>query len=175
MDKLVNSLIKTLNTMCNDSLTKDIINLYTYERSRKWIMNESLYLCNFIQLIDSCNINCFRLYYSAETRVMSIHLIDMPDESNRKDYIDSFKEYIDHKLQEGYAKLIEENQGDDGFTLFLDRNVRLMRKRRKHIRPLIFENELLYKVFDNFKSSLTLLLKNYTLRHLVVTVLFMKK
>jgi hypothetical protein len=146
MDKLVNSLIKTLNSMCNDSMTKEIINLYLYENSRKSAMNEKLYLSNFIQLIDNFNLNCFRLHYLPDTRIMSIHLIDMPQETNKKDYFDLFKEYIESKLQETYTRLIEENISDDPFTLFLDRNVSFMRNRRKGIKPLLFENNLLYKV-----------------------------
>jgi hypothetical protein len=133
--------------MCNDNLTKEIISLYLYEKGRKLAMSENLYVSNFIQLIDSFNINFFRIHYSTETRVMSIHLIEMPLDQNRKDYLENFREYLDGKLQETYTRLIEDNQtGDDPFTLFLDRNVKLMQKKRKSVKPLVFENNLLYKV-----------------------------
>jgi histone deacetylase complex regulatory component SIN3 len=147
MDKLVSSLMKTLSGICNDSLTREIVNLYLYERSRQQTMNEKLYLWNFLQLIDNYNINCFRMHYSVESRVMSLHLIDLPIDPNRRDYLDTFKEYIDSKLGETYSNLIEDNKtGEDPFTIFLERNVRKMKKKRKGNKPILFENNLVYKV-----------------------------
>jgi hypothetical protein len=148
MDKLVNSMIKSLVSMYNDTLTKEVISLYTAERSRRLAMNENLYLFSFIQLIDNFNNNCFRIHYSTDNRTMSIHLMDLPLEQNRKDYLETFKDYIELKLPETYTQLIEDNMStEDRFTLFLERNIKLVQKKRKGVKPIVFENGLFFKVF----------------------------
>lgn len=51
-------------------------------------------------------------------------------------------------MQESYQKLEEENLGqDEPFTIFLERNKRQIMKKRDITRPLIRENNLLFK-FD---------------------------
>jgi paired amphipathic helix protein Sin3a len=157
LDKLVNSLIKTLNTMSSDNVTKEILDLFIVERSRSKAMSEEIYLSNYIQMVNECNITNFRILYSVEDRVMSIHLIDIPFDHTRNDYLDSFKEFIDNIMQESYSKLIEENDSlDEPFTIYLKRNVNLMKKRRMNISPFVNENNFNLKVRLCLYSSIML-------------------
>ena len=50
-------------------------------------------------------------------------------------------------LQESYQKLEEENLGqDEPFTIFLERNKNLMKRKRDCTKPTFVENNLLFKV-----------------------------
>jgi paired amphipathic helix protein Sin3a len=144
MDKLVNSLIKSLSSICNDNITRECINLYLCEKNRKKVLNESLYFSNFIQLIDIYNMSSFRILYCPDDRIMTIHAIDTQLEQNRKEYLESFKEFIDSVMQESYNKLIKENLSqDEPFNIYLKRNIEMMKMRKK---PKILENNLQFKV-----------------------------
>jgi hypothetical protein len=137
--------------MCNDNITKEILELFSNEKSRKNTMNEELYLYNYIQLVDEYNITNFRILYSSEDRILSVHLIDIPDDQNRKDYLETFKEFLDSIMQESYSKLVQENETqDEPFTIYLRRNVKLMKRKRKIANPSILANELQFKVNTSF-------------------------
>jgi hypothetical protein len=133
--------------MYNDNVTKEIIDLFINEKNRKLAINEALYLSNYIQLVDDHNISSFRILYNNADRIMSIHLIDIPVDQTRKDYLESFREFMENCMQESYSKLVEDNQSqDEPFSVYLNRNVDLMKKKRKNICPLIRENNMQFKV-----------------------------
>jgi len=80
----------------NDNLSKDIINLFEYEKSRKNTVSESLYFSNFTKLFDGTTpISTYRLLFAPVVNVMTIHLNEFSQEINKKEYLDSFKEFLD--------------------------------------------------------------------------------
>ncbi len=123
------------------------MNLFIFQKNRKNTTNENLYYADFLHLIDGNSVPCFRILYSTSLKIMTIHLIDLLNEQNRKDYLNNFVEFIDNVLQESYERLKEENQtGDDPFTIFLERNKRLISSKRNCYKPAECENNLVFRV-----------------------------
>jgi hypothetical protein len=124
-------------------------------------MNEELYISNYIQLVEDHHITNFRILYSIESRIMSIHLIDIPVDQIRKDYLENFKEFLDDVMQESYTKLLNENQSqDEPFSIYLKRNANLLKRKRRSV--LFSENNLHFKV-KLLLSSLTTQIKECNL------------
>ena len=109
MDKLISSLIKSITTILSDNLSKDVLNLFKFEINRKTAPNEKLYFANYIQLLDNNSINNFRILINPKIYVMTIHLMEVPIEPNKKDYYAQFKEFVNKILQASYTKLYEYN------------------------------------------------------------------
>lgn len=147
LDKLINSLIKTVNIINNDSSAKETVNLFLYESKRKNALNENLYYADYVQLADGHTGSHYRILYSSDMNIMTIHLVEFTNEQNRCDYITNYKTYMFNVLTDSYQKLIEENKcGDEPFTVFLDRNIKLMKKKKNTRKMEIFDNNLQFRV-----------------------------
>ena len=85
MDKLISSLIKEMSTILSDNLSKEVLNLFKYEINRKTAPNEKLYFANYIQLLDNNSTNNFRILINPKIYVMTIHLMEVPIEPNKKE------------------------------------------------------------------------------------------
>lgn len=129
-------------------MSKEVFNLFLYEKNRRNCVSESLYYSNFVQTVDGANVTCFRVLYAPEERVMAIHLLDLPNEQSRKDYLDTFREFMDSILSESSQKLTDDNKAqDEPFTIYLERNKNLMKNVRNCSKPLVCENNLQFKVY----------------------------
>ena len=161
MDKLINSLIKILSTIINDNLSKDILNLFKFEISRKTAPNEKLYFANYIQLLDNNSINNFRILINPKISVMTIHLMEVPIEPNKKDYYAQFKEFVNKTLQASYTKIYNYNQSiDDPFNVYLRRNINVTKNTRTKENPDLVSNNLLFR-FDYATKKLQYLKSDY--------------
>ena len=148
MDKLINSLIKIISTILSDNLSKEVLNLFKFEINRKTAPNEKLYFANFIQLLDNNSVNNFRILVNPKIYVMTIHLMEIPIEPNKKDYHAQFKEFVNKTLQASNKKLYEYNQSiDDPFNIYLRRNIHLMKDLRTKENADLISNNLLFR-FD---------------------------
>ncbi|MCQ2819202.1 MAG: hypothetical protein MJ252_18215 [archaeon] len=147
MDKLVSLAIRNMATIVNDSLSKEVLNLFKFEMCRKTKPNEKLYFAHYLQLLDNNSSNNFRILINRRLSIMCIHLMDLPNEQNKKDYYDQFKEFVTKTLQDAYTQLYEGNVSDDDpFNIFLIRNQKAV-KERKGKTPSFCENNLIFK-FD---------------------------
>jgi hypothetical protein len=45
-------MLKTVNIVYNDTISKEILNLFLYEKNRKKMLNENLYFANYCSLIE---------------------------------------------------------------------------------------------------------------------------
>lgn len=153
MDKLVGSLIKTMITIINDNLSKEVLNLFKFEICRKNEPNEKLYFSNYLQLLDNNTSNNFRILINPKSLIMAIYLMDLPAEQNKKDYYDQFKEFVNKTLQESYSSLYEGNFTDeDPFNIFLIRNKKILEKKKKD-KPAFCSNNLIFR-FDYANKKL---------------------
>ena len=163
MDKLISSLIKSITTILSDNLSKDVLNLFKFEINRKTAPNEKLYFANYIQLLDNNSINNFRILINPKIYVMTIHLMEVPIEPNKKDYYAQFKEFVNKTLQASYTKLYEYNQSsDDPFNVYLRRNISLMKNIRTKSNADFVSNNLLFR-FDYATKQLQYLKSDYDL------------
>ena len=154
MDKLISSLIKTMITIINDNLSKEILNLFKYEITRKNSPNEKLYFANYLQLLDNNSTNNFRILFNPKLSIMCVHLMDLPIEPNKKDYYDQFKDFVNKTLQASYTKMYNDNQSvDDPFNIFLNRNQRIMKEVRNCLKPAYCSNNLVFR-FDYANKKL---------------------
>ena len=161
MDKLISSLIKSITTILSDNLSKDVLNLFKFEINRKTAPNEKLYFANYIQLLDNNSINNFRILINPKIYVMTIHLMEVPIEPNKKDYYAQFKEFVNKTLQASYTKLYEYNQSsDDPFNVYLRRNINLMENTRTKDNADLVSNNLLFR-FDYATKKLQYLKSDY--------------
>ena len=161
MDKLISSLIKVISTIITDNLSKDVLNLFKFEINRKTAPNEKLYFANYIQLLDNNSINNFRILINPKIYVMTIHLMEVPIEPNKKDYYAQFKEFVNKTLQASYTKLYEYNQSsDDPFNVYLRRNINLMQNVRTKANADLVSNNLLFR-FDYATKKLQYLKSDY--------------
>ena len=148
MDKLINSLIKIISTILGDNLSKDVLNLFKFEINRKSAPNEKLYFANYIQLLDNNSLNNFRILINPKIYVMTIHLMEIPVEPNKKDYHAQFKEFVNKTLQASNKKLYEYNQSsDDPFNVYLRRNIQAIKPLRTKENADLVSNNLLFR-FD---------------------------
>ena len=148
MDKLISSLIKVMGTIITDNLSKEVLNLFKFEINRKAAPNEKLYFANYIQLLDNNSINNFRILINPKLSVMTIHLMEVPIEPNKKDYYAQFKEFVNKTLQASYKKIYDYNQSiDDPFNVYLRRNTSITEKIRTKENPDLVSNNLLFR-FD---------------------------
>ena len=158
MDKLISSLIKVVTTIISDSLSKDVLNLFKFEINRKTAPNEKLYFANYIQLLDNNSINNF---INPKISVMTIHLMEVPIEPNKKDYYDQFKDFVNKTLQASYTKIYEYNQSsDDPFNVLLRRNISITKHTRTKENPDLVSNNLLFR-FDYATKKLQYLKSDY--------------
>ena len=163
MDKLISSLIRVMSTILSDNLSKDVLNLFKFEINRKTAPNEKLYFANYIQLLDNNSINNFRILINPKIYVMTIHLMEVPIEPNKKDYYAQFKEFVNKTLQASYTKLYEYNQSsDDPFNVYLRRNISLMKNIRTKSNADFVSNNLLFR-FDYATKQLQYLKSDYDL------------
>ena len=154
MDKLISSLIKTMTTIITDNLSKEILNLFKFEITRKNAPNEKLYFANYIQLLDNNSTNNFRVLVNPKLSIMCIHLMDLPIEPNKKDYYDQFKEFVNKTLQASYDTMYNDNQSvDDPFNIFLNRNKTASKKNRNCLKPAYYSNNLVFR-FDYANKKL---------------------
>ena len=161
MDKLISSLIKVVTTIISDSLSKDVLNLFKFEINRKTAPNEKLYFANYIQLLDNNSINNFRILINPKISVMTIHLMEVPIEPNKKDYYDQFKDFVNKTLQASYTKIYEYNQSsDDPFNVLLRRNISITKHTRTKENPDLVSNNLLFR-FDYATKKLQYLKSDY--------------
>ena len=161
MDKLISSLIKETSIILSDNLSKEVLNLFNFEINRKTAPNEKLYFANYIQLLDNNSINNFRILINPKIYVMTIHLMEVPIEPNKKDYYAQFKEFVNKTLQASYTKLYEYNQSsDDPFNVYLRRNITLMKNIRTKANADLLSNNLLFR-FDYATKKLQYLKSNY--------------
>jgi hypothetical protein len=95
--------VKAVNTINNDCLSKDLIDLFIREKSRKHSVSENLYLTNFFNLCDSstihhhsaANSSSYRILYSPELRVMTIHQFDLTNGGSSNRDSENFKDFIE--------------------------------------------------------------------------------
>ena len=161
MDKLISSLIKSISTILSDNLSKEVLNLFKFEINRKTSPNEKLYFANYIQLLDNNSTNNFRILINPKIYVMTIHLMEVPIEPNKKDYYAQFKEFVNKTLQASYTKLYEYNQSsDDPFNVYLRRNINLMQNIRTKDNADLVSNNLLFR-FDYASKKLQYLKSDY--------------
>jgi histone deacetylase complex regulatory component SIN3 len=161
MDKLISSLIKSISTILSDNLSKEVLNLFKFEINRKTSPNEKLYFANYIQLLDNNSTNNFRILINPKIYVMTIHLMEVPIEPNKKDYYAQFKEFVNKTLQASYTKLYEYNQSsDDPFNIYLRRNINLMQNIRTKDNADLVSNNLLFR-FDYASKKLQYLKSDY--------------
>ena len=161
MDKLISSLIKIISTILSDNLSKDVLNLFKFEINRKTTPNEKLYFANYIQLLDNNSTNNFRILINPKIYVMTIHLMEVPIEPNKKDYYAQFKEFVNKTLQASYTKLYEYNQSsDDPFNVYLRKNINLMQNVRTKANADLVSNNLLFR-FDYATKKLQYLKSDY--------------
>ena len=154
MDKLISSLIKTMNTIITDNLSKEILNLFKFEITRKQTPNEKLYFANYIQLLGNNSANNFRILYNPKLNIMTIHLMELPIEQNKKDYYSQFKDFVNKTLQASYQKMYNDNQStDDPFNIYLKRNKKIMKKIRVSQKPAYVSNNLIFR-FDYANKKL---------------------
>lgn len=154
MDKLISSLIKTMTTIITDNLSKEILNLFKFEITRKNSPNEKLYFANYLQLLDNNSTNNFRILVNPKLSIMCIHLMDLPIEPNKKDYYDQFKDFVNKTLQASYDTMYNDNQSvDDPFNIFLNRNKAIIKKYRNSLRPAYCSNNLVFR-FDYANKKL---------------------
>ena len=163
MDKLISSLIKVISTILSDNLSKEVLNLFKFEINRKTAPNEKLYFANYIQLLDNNSTNNFRILINPKIYVMTIHLMEVPIEPNKKDYYAQFKDFVNKTLQASYTKLYEYNQSsDDPFNVYLRRNISLMKNIRTKSNADFVSNNLLFR-FDYATKQLQYLKSDYDL------------
>ena len=148
MEKLISSLIKSISNILSDTLSKDVLNLFKFEINRKSSPNENLYFANYIQLLDNNSANNFRFLINPKIYVMTIHLMEIPIETNKKDYYAQFKGFVNKTLQASYKKLYEYNQSnDDPFNVYLRRNIAMTQNTRTKEEADLIWNNLLFR-FD---------------------------
>ena len=148
MEKLISSLIKSISNILSDTLSKDVLNLFKFEINRKSSPNENLYFANYIQLLDNNSANNFRFLINPKIYVMTIHLMEIPIEPNKKDYYAQFKGFVNKTLQASYKKLYEYNlSNDDPFNVYLRRNINVTKNTRTKENPDLVSNNLLFR-FD---------------------------
>ena len=148
MEKLISSLIKSISNILSDTLSKDVLNLFKFEINRKSSPNENLYFANYIQLLDNNSANNFRFLINPKIYVMTIHLMEIPIEPNKKDYYAQFKGFVNKTLQASYKKLYEYNQSnDDPFNVYLRRNIAMTQNTRTKEEADLIWNNLLFR-FD---------------------------
>ena len=146
--KLVSSLIRNISTILSDNLSKDVLNLFKFEINRKSAPNEKLYFANFNQLLNNNSANNFRILINPKIYVMTIHLMEIPVEPNKKEYYVHFKEFLSKTLQASYKKLYAYNQSsDDPFNVYLKRNINLIQSLRTKENADLCSNNLLFR-FD---------------------------
>ena len=161
MDKLISSLIKTISNIINENLSKEVLNLFKFEINRKTAPNEKLYFANYIQLLDNNSTNNFRILMNPKISVMTIHLMELPIEPNKKDYYAQFKEFVNKTLQASYTKIYEYNQStDDPFNVYLRRNINITKNIRTKENPDLVSNNLLFR-FDYATKKLQYLNSDY--------------
>ena len=161
MDKLISSIIKVISTIISDNLSKDVLNLFKFEINRKTAPNEKLYFANYIQLLDNNSINNFRILINPKIYVMTIHLMEVPIEPNKKDYYAQFKEFVNKTLQASYKKIYDYNQSiDDPFNVYLRRNINMTKDIRTKDNPDLVSNNLLFR-FDYATKKLQYLKSDY--------------
>ena len=154
MDKLINSLIKIISTILGDNLSKDVLNLFKFEINRKSAPNEKLYFANYIQLLDNNSANNFRILINPKIYVMTIHLMEIPIEPNKKDYLAQFKEFVNKTLQASNKKLYEYNQSiETPFNVYLRRNIKQIKYLRTKENADLISNNLLFR-FDYVTKKL---------------------
>ena len=161
MDKLISSLIRVISTIIQDNLSKEVLNLFKFEINRKAEPNEKLYFANYIQLLDNNSINNFRILINPKISVMTIHLMEVPIEPNKKDYYAQFKDFVNKTLQASYTKIYEYNQSvDDPFNVYLRRNINMTKNIRTKENPDLVSNNLLFR-FDYATKKLQYLKSDY--------------
>ena len=161
MDKLISSLIKVISTIIQDNLSKEVLNLFKFEINRKAEPNEKLYFANYIQLLDNNSINNFRILINPKISVMTIHLMEVPIEPNKKDYYAQFKDFVNKTLQASYTKIYEYNQSvDDPFNVYLRRNINMTKNFRTKQNADLVSNNLLFR-FDYATKKLQYLKSDY--------------
>ena len=161
MDKLISSLIRVISTIIQDNLSKEVLNLFKFEINRKAEPNEKLYFANYIQLLDNNSINNFRILINPKISVMTIHLMEVPIEPNKKDYYAQFKDFVNKTLQASYTKIYQYNQSvDDPFNVYLRRNIKLTKNIRTKENPDLVSNNLLFR-FDYASKKLQYLKSDY--------------
>ena len=95
--------------------------------------------------------------------VMTIHLMELPIEPNKKDYYAQFKEFVNKTLQASYTKIYEYNQStDDPFNVFLRRNINITKNNRTKENADLVSNNLLFR-FDYATKKLQYLNSDYDL------------
>ena len=153
MDKLLSSLIKTISIIIQDNLSKEILKLFSFEINRKLSPNEKLYFSNYIQLLDNNSQNNFRILINKKLLILTIHLMELPIEHNKKEYYDQFKEFVNKTLNNRYTEMYNDNQStDDPFNIYLNRNVDVI-KSKQNKKVEIFENNLVFR-FDYSSKKL---------------------
>ena len=163
MDKLINSLIRIISNIITDNLSKEVLNLFKFEINRKAAPNEKLYFANYIQLLDNNSINNFRVLINPKISVMTIHLMEVPIEPNKKDYYAQFKDFVNKTLQASYTNIYNYNQSvDDPFNVYLRRNIKKTKDIRTKENPDLVSNNLLFR-FDYATKKLQFLKSDYDL------------
>ena len=161
MDKLTNSLIRIISNIITDNLSKDVLNLFKFEINRKSAPNEKLYFANYIQLLDNNSSNNFRILINPKISVMTIHLMEVPIEPNKKDYYAQFKDFVNKTLQASYTNIYNYNQSvDDPFNVYLRRNIKKTKDIRTKENPDLVSNNLLFR-FDYATKKLQYLKSDY--------------
>ena len=97
--------MKTVNTVNNDQLSKDVIDLFIREKTRKNTVNENLYLTNFFNLCDGSHMHAntqasssYRILYSPEFKIMTMHQFDLAAGGISNKDSENFKEFVEVKI-----------------------------------------------------------------------------
>ena len=85
---------------------------------------------------------------------MTIHLMEIPIEPNKKDYLAQFKEFVNKTLQASNKKLYEYNQSiETPFNVYLRRNIKQIKHLRTKENADLISNNLLFR-FDYVTKKL---------------------
>lgn len=83
-------------------MSKDLIDLFVREKTRKQTVNENLYLTNFYNLCEGNQIHhnsqansSYRILYSPEFKIMTIHQFDLNTGGISNRDSENFKEFVD--------------------------------------------------------------------------------
>jgi hypothetical protein len=83
-DKLMHSFAKSVLILPNINQIDDMIDLYFIEKSRKLKPNEEAYITNYLSLSSQLYNKRFRLLFSVENMILTIHYFESDESSKIK-------------------------------------------------------------------------------------------
>ncbi len=83
-------------------MSRDVIDLFVREKSRRHTLNENLYLTNFFNLCEGNQMHhnsqansSYRILYSPELKIMTIHQFDLTTGGISNKDSENFKEFVE--------------------------------------------------------------------------------